>query len=742
MRPITIALLTTVLTTSLVTTALAQGKSFRLPSVSMKDRIIWGSQSEEPAGGGLAFGGQDQQGDDGNPHTRIKVGDGWVAIHEELWAKNKLQPFHRIISDSAGELRGEVTVLRAAFLGGRFTEAGGQEMAEPALKRWRRSAAAMATAIETHQARRKADLGEYEHQQLSQVIARLKELSAGKLPAHQPAPMTALRDPNRPLPTEKGPHSAWAMLIAELYRMQIALEQAAEWLDAEPPARALSPVVYDAKTKLYVIFGGDHCDYLTNDTWVFDPAKRQWQQRWPAEGRAPMPRGNHKLDARGDGKIVLTGGYTYTSSTDYVGGQYRELNDGDWIYDVAANTWNPGPDKDPTTKAQRPAATPDARVYRTGPHHPDYFLQGPAPDAMGHAERLAKLPENTWVAMNPPQLPQLNRDWGTAVFDPDRDLILRFSGGHSAHGGSDVLHYHLATNRWELPFPVEFPLGQLYDNTEYPEGFNFNRRPWVTGHTYQNYGYDTLSKQMLFTGQTKHTFVWDPDSADWIGRFAKPKPMSYGSCFYTLTLVTTKHGLICWTQGGQLFRFDHDHREWIEITVTGEKLAGSSVDNSTIVYDSKRDRLLLFRKNYGDKHDYDGKMQAVDMATMKVSTLTPKGAAAAKAVPYLCQIRYDEVNDLLLVGGTVAQEAAPDDDAAFAKGASGGRRTPAYDCANDAWITLRIGGDDPSGKRGRNVSLGMMYDAKRKMFWAVDTNSRVYALRLNPATAAARPLGE
>ena len=43
-------------------------------------------------------------------------------------------------------------------------------------------------------------------------------------------------------------------------------------------------------------------------------------------------------------------------------------------------------------------------------------------------------------------------------------------------------------------------------------------------------------------------------------------------------------------------------------------------------------------------------------------------------------------------------------------------------------MSLKIGGDDPNGKTGRNVSLGLMYDAKRKLFWAVDTNSNVYVL--------------
>jgi hypothetical protein len=55
-------------------------------------------------------------------------------------------------------------------------------------------------------------------------------------------------------------------------------------------------------------------------------------------------------------------------------------------------------------------------------------------------------------------------------------------------------------------------------------------------------------------------------------------------------------------------------------------------------------------------------------------------------------------------------------------------------------VTLKIGGDDPSGKKGRNVSLGMMFDEKRKLFWAVDTNSNIFVLRLDVASADLKPL--
>jgi hypothetical protein len=68
-----------------------------------------------------------------------------------------------------------------------------------------------------------------------------------------------------------------------------------------------------------------------------------------------------------------------------------------------------------------------------------------------------------------------------------------------------------------------------------------------------------------------------------------------------------------------------------------------------------------------------------------------------------------------------------------------GVQTCALPISANRWISLRITGQDPSGKQGRNVSLGLMYDAKRKLFWAVDTNSQVYVLRLDLKTADPQP---
>ena len=162
---------------------------------------------------------------------------------------------------------------------------------------------------------------------------------------------------------------------------------------------------------------------------------------------------------------------------------------------------------------------------------PRFLPSGDCPDAAGFATKLKDLPANTWILAKPPQLPKVNRDWGTAVIDPDHDVLLRWSGGHSAHGGSDVLLFHFSTNRWELPFPIEFPLGQTYSNTSYPDGVNLNRRPWVTGHTYKSYDYDPVAKAMVFVGHSDQFHVFDPTVGDWTCQGQKPAGMSYGGGF-------------------------------------------------------------------------------------------------------------------------------------------------------------------------------------------------------------------
>ena len=660
---------------------------YRLASIDIKERVVWGSSAEAPDGVAISFGGQDQEATDGQAHTRLRVGGHWTDVYEELCKTNHLQPFY----DEEWEL---VDAQKHALARARFFYLEGLPAEE--IKR--------ATAGEV--LLREKRLSNDVHLLVVMIAkAAVRDKGLGDLTRRMDV-IQGMVDANV-LEVQNG---VTPDVLARMRQTLLAIQQAQDTTISEPPARARSPIVYEPKTKMFVLFGGDHCDYLTNDTWVFDPAIRKWSLRNPPS--APAPRANHSWKIGGDGKLTLTGGYAYSSSADAIGGQYIEANDGDWTYDVAADAWSGGGKAEPA----------NSRTYRTGPFLPERFLEGPKPDAGEFQAKLRALPANVWTKANPARLPQFNRDGGSAVIDPDHDLILRFSGG------ADVLEFHLASNRWELCCPVELPPGLLDGDVDSPNGFNFNRRPWIGGRTYQNYGLEPSLGKLLYLGHSPFGYVYDPQRGDWTSRGPLPRQMNYAGSMSTLITTPTPPGLICWTQAGQVLRFDALSSRWTELHLTGDALPGAQADHSTVVYDSHRDRLLFFREPAGDQTRYDGTFFSLDMKSMQVARLSPAGKESAGAIPNLCQLRYDALHDLLLAGA-----ALPGD-------ASLGRRTPGYDCSGNKWVSFLIGGDDPSGAKGRNALSGLAYDARRNLFWAVDARSQVFVLRFDPTSADERDL--
>src|SRR5262245_7811871 len=64
-------------------TAIARSKPYRLPAADLKQRVIWGSVAEAPDGFALSFGGQDQDAQ-GRAHTRVRAGEKWESVFEQL----------------------------------------------------------------------------------------------------------------------------------------------------------------------------------------------------------------------------------------------------------------------------------------------------------------------------------------------------------------------------------------------------------------------------------------------------------------------------------------------------------------------------------------------------------------------------------------------------------------------------------------------------------------------------------
>ena len=555
--------------------------------------------------------------------------------------------------------------------------------------------------------------------------------------------------------TERGDPGTWTYTPATNTWTQLKLA-------VQPPARANSALVYDPANKKVVLFGGDQLNQLIADTWVFDGAK--WEQKKP--GVSPSPRAGHAMlwlpTAK---KVLLLGGYGYASDTGYTPGLYRSLPMEAWTYDVAANrwdliqrtepakkpaaasgpvsppknfllaavdsedqvavvdanrefwTWHVGVAADDAALTDKHGVKPGAVERRTGPYDPAWYADGVAAADPAKVEAdLTALPANQWNLRPTPKLPRPNTDWGSAVYAVDCDKIVRYSGGHSAYGGTAPHVYDIKTDRWSLPFAPEMPIDFTYGNDGTPGEWSFGGNPWMTGHTYKATGYDPNLKCLVF-GPHKYSYFFDPLAGKW-SRGSQPNP--YRCSFYTVTLIPTPKGLVAWTVGdpGKLFwRLNADDKTWTPLPVKG-KFPVPVCDNAGMAYDSKRNRMIAFAaegKAGSTAHEYDlatGETKAIDAAGHdKVQTVVraahgDNGHFEFREAVYLPDL------DMVMIGAT----------GLF------------YDCAKTAWFHAVLPSDKPNLCKHPSYNLGVMADTKRKLVWAVDTNSLVYALRLDLPT--------
>jgi hypothetical protein len=528
-------------------------------------------------------------------------------------------------------------------------------------------------------------------------------------------------------------------------------------LDKQPPQRANSRLAYDPVHKKIVLFGGDQLDQLLSDTWLFDVVTQTWSEAAPKS--APAPRGGHALlwlpKAR---KLLLVGGYTYSSTTEYVASLYQRLPTELWTYDVAGNRWDllaranakEGPDTPANFFASAAVAADDnvlvlgqtaawlcavdaskatniagatvergAVTRRTGSHEPAWYHKD-APPAYADkiAAELKDMPANEWKVRPTPKRPLMNMDWGSAVFAPEHDKILRFSGGHSAYSGTAPQVYDVKTDRYTIPFAPEYPLEFVYSNDQVRGEWSFKKNPWMTGHTYKSTGYDPNLKALVFAPHD-YTYFFDPKTSAWS---RGPERNPYQANFYVVTVCATPQGAVVWAnhrQGGApgLWRLDAETKAWQPLPLKGE-MPQTSADHHGMAYDAKRDRLLLFSdlgKNKGDVLAYDFKS-----GTTRWLNAAGKDSALAPSRETI----YIPEADAVLIGAHLKDAAA----------------WPMYDCAANAWVGVELKGADPVGKKAFNNSMGLMYDPNRRLIWAVGQHSHVHVLKLDLQTASPRKL--
>jgi hypothetical protein len=234
----------------------------------------------------------------------------------------------------------------------------------------------------------------------------------------------------------------------------------------------------------------------------------------------------------------------------------------------------------------------------------------------------------------------------------------------------------------------------------------------MTGHTYKSTGYDPKLRAFVFAPH-EYTYFFDPKKSKWS---RGPERNPYQPNFYLVTVCATPEGAVVWAnhrKGGTpgLWRLEAS-RTWKALPLKGE-MPQTSADHRGMAYDSRRDRLLLFSdvgKHKGDVLEYDLKTGATRWlhATGKDQALSP-----SRETIYLPQ------EDAVLIG------ARP----------PGGSLWLLYDCAANAWVGVELKGADPIGKKAFNNSMGLMYDPKRHLVWAVGQYSHVHVLRLDAKTA-------
>lgn len=553
--------------------------------------------------------------------------------------------------------------------------------------------------------------------------------------------------------------------------IQPRLEDAAFAQYPVPHSRRNAPLVYDEKNKVFVLFGGDHEDYQVNDTWTLDLDKKSWKRMNPPV--APSPRAGHAACyLPKSGRVAVHEGYASSASGDYGASPWQVLDPRElWVYDAAADRWDLAGSVGGKSNDAPPAIGKffgySATWYEVPPLAADaqdrLFLAAPGgknlpgstwtltfdpgqTDAAGRdkvgqapnsrrlralyfraefsevsddpkARDLSALPANQWVKLTPaPRTPARGcrqRDWSTSVWDSDREQILLWGGGHCVRSSSVPLHYSPVSNRIVEGYDAEEPY--QYNGWCGPASSLLNKQ-WIDTHAYHLYAYDPKCKLMV----TARGFLYDPERMDWVRAepFKSPFKYSWGS----VVIASSPHGAVAWGVAGEtpgLWLFDRD-KGWTSLEAKG-KLFTPWCDSHGMVYDSRRDRMILSSVGGGYSKPGNGTFLAFDFKTRTLDVVTPENSELNKT-GCARELAYVEHADWVLVGDLLRQGDAK----------TGKVYTRVYDCDKNKMFLL------DAGPVAAGYSAGWMYDSKRKLVYSFAYNGEAWGLRLDPA--AAKPL--
>ncbi len=568
--------------------------------------------------------------------------------------------------------------------------------------------------------------------------------------------------------------------LKEARAMQRMVEELDDRQYPVPSSRRNSPIVYDAKNHVCVLFGGDHEDYLMNDTWILDLTKNTWRRSNVSV--APSQRAGHALVyLPKSGKIALYEGYQQSNSEDYGSRAFRTLNPELWLFDTKLETWEAVdswklPTKEVKDKEDEfplptsiihgyfgqyfspPAiaathndtlvlASPDTReisgtpfkrqavtwtyaidpkktsadltktlgtssntrLYRKGSFAAEFCEVESEPTKFD----LAKLEENKWIKFpNPPKNPCQGcrqRDWSTAVWDSDRQQILLWGGGHCVRASSSLAHFSPVSGRMVESYDADEPYGGQGNGGYQTTLWN---RPWCDVHNYKHYAYDPKCKLMV----SHRGYLYDPERMDWLRQ--EPYAIPFRPEWNHTALCSTPHGAVAWAgkktgEGASLWIFDKE-KGWKDLEPIG-KLFTPYCDSHGLVYDSKRDRLIMSGVGGSYSIVSKGQFLAFDFKTKKLETIEPDNIEYNKT-DCARELAYVEHLDWIIIGRRHL-EGDPK---------TGKQYTRIYDCTNNKMMIIDAGPVPDSGGYG----AGWMYDTKTKLVYVLNFRGEAHTIKL------------
>ncbi|HET6149520.1 MAG TPA: kelch repeat-containing protein [Polyangia bacterium] len=380
--------------------------------------------------------------------------------------------------------------------------------------------------------------------------------------------------------------------------------------------RVGNAMVYDPVRKKTLLFGGWQPSGMLflGDTWEWDGATQTWTERTPST--APSARYGHAMVWDPDRqRVVLFGGKDLNN---------QRKNDL-WEWDGASATWMTRAQGGtiPTARYGHKMAydvvrkTVVLRSGNTGTVDPGSWTN----DTYEWDE-----PTSTWTKPTPTGSPNYySNGWDKVAFDSERSKVVVYSG------------YYPNMFEWN---PVA------------PQSWNVLTMPSTGGPAYDGeLVFDASQHQMVvFGGQTVRTlWQWDNAALLWINRstpFSGPLQRTGPSLAFD-----AMRGKLLVFGGLAASTYYNDIQEWshVDATFTNKtNPAGTRPDGrqqSAMVYDSKRDRILLYGGTGATTFNDFWQMNPTTHAwTLIPITTTPRPPAT-----YNQNLFYDVVGDKLLM---------------------------------------------------------------------------------------------